>query len=97
MAGGPERVRQPLLLGIVGWKLLGRRRYRGQVSLWIFLLYAITRFAIEAFRGDGLRGVWVGGLSTSQLVSIPVALSAGFLLWKFRGRRDAEPEERTAE
>jgi len=73
-----------LLLAIVGYRILRSRRYAGQGSLWLFLLYSITRSIIEAFRGDTLRGVWVGGLSTSQLVSIPLALIAITLLWRLR-------------
>ena len=47
------------------------------------------------FRGDSLRGVWIGGLSTSQLVSIPLAVIAIALLWRLRHhdeRPDAAPE-----
>ena len=48
--------------------------------------------ALEHFRGDGIRGVWFGGLlSTSQLISIAGALGAGYLLWRNRGRREPMP------
>ncbi len=77
-----------LLIALIGLVLLRRRRWTGQVAAWIFLLYAVTRFAIEHFRGDTLRGVWTGGLSTSQLVSVPVAAAALWVLFKNRGRVD---------
>lgn len=81
-----------LLLGLIGVWLLGKRRYFGQASLVLIVLYAITRFTIEAFRGDTLRGVWFdGALSTSQLISIVGGLLAVVLLVKLRGRRDTLP------
>lgn len=32
--------------------------------------YAICRFVLEFFRGDGIRGIWVTGLSTAQNISL---------------------------
>lgn len=32
--------------------------------------YAICRFVLEFFRGDTVRGIWIFGVSTSQIVSI---------------------------
>jgi phosphatidylglycerol:prolipoprotein diacylglycerol transferase len=82
-----------LFLAWIGWRLLKRRRYAGQVSLWLLLLYSITRFCIESFRGDSARGLWLGGrLSTSQIVSVVCALVAIALLVRFRGRRDPLPD-----
>jgi phosphatidylglycerol:prolipoprotein diacylglycerol transferase len=79
-----------LCVALVGWWVLRHRRWVGQAAAVIFLQYAVTRFAIECFRGDAIRGVWFGGaLSTSQLISIPAALFGLWLLWKNRGRRDA--------
>lgn len=79
-----------LLLAYIGYRILARRRYTGQVSLWLVLLYSIARFVIEAFRGDGIRGVWFDGLlSTSQLISIVGFLVAASLLVYNRQRVDA--------
>ncbi len=79
-----------ILVALAGWWLLRRRRWYGQVSAWILVQYSLTRFAIEFFRGDHVRGVWFGGaLSTSQLIAIPCALAGLFLLVRFRGRRTA--------
>lgn len=78
-----------LIIVFTGIWLLKRRRYFGQVALWILLHYSVTRLAIEFFRGDSVRGLWLGGtLSTSQLISIPAALIAILLLIRFRNRRD---------
>jgi phosphatidylglycerol:prolipoprotein diacylglycerol transferase len=80
-----------LIIGGVGVWMLGRRRYMGQVSLIIFVHYAITRFAIEAFRGDEIRGVWFGGLSTSQLISIVGGTAALVMLVRLRRFREDVP------
>lgn len=76
-----------LLVAAVGLFVLKRRRWVGQVGAVVALHYAVTRFAIEAFRGDEIRGLWFGGLlSTSQLIAIPVALLGLVCLWKNRAR-----------
>ena len=78
-----------LMLGLIGLWLLKRRRYFGQAAVTLLCLYAVTRFTIEAFRGDELRGVWFGGaLSTSQLISVVGLIVGVGLLVKLRGRRD---------
>lgn len=84
-----------LLLAWIGYRLLLRRRYAGQVSLWLILLYAISRFAIEAARGDEVRGLWFcGRLSTSQLVSLLLIPICVLMLVRARSRRDPPREHR---
>jgi phosphatidylglycerol---prolipoprotein diacylglyceryl transferase len=61
-----------------------RKRFSGQVILAYALLYSMVRFAIEFVRDDP-RGDLFGlttltGLSTSQLISIVIGLSALVLL-----------------
>lgn len=61
-----------------------RRKFSGQVILVYALLYSVIRFAIEFVRGDP-RGDIAGlttltGLSTSQLLSIMVGISALIVL-----------------
>lgn len=81
-----------LILGFVAWRILRKRRYTGQVTLWIVLLYSITRYLIEIFRGDAIRGLWFDGLmSTSQLISLVAGIFAVVMLWKLRGREDPLP------
>jgi phosphatidylglycerol:prolipoprotein diacylglycerol transferase len=78
-----------LLIAYIGWQLLKRRRYGGQVALWIVLLYALLRGTVEFFRGDTIRGLWFGGtISTSQLIGIVMAAISITLLVKYRQRRD---------
>jgi len=52
-----------------------RRTFDGQVFWTYLLLYSVLRALVEIWRGDTVRGVFFGGsLSTSQLISIPVAI-----------------------
>lgn len=34
------------------------------------IIYAITRFGMEFLRDDDLRGIWIAGLSTSQIIAL---------------------------
>jgi len=85
-----------LILGITLW-LLKRRRFEGQVFWMYVLLYAILRAVVEVFRGDSARGVFFGGnVSTSQIIALPAALLAAFMLLRLgrRSRDAAVPERR---
>ncbi len=67
------------------------RKFTGQVILFYALLYSVVRFSIEFVRGDP-RGDILGlttmtGLSTSQLLSIVVGITALIVLI-VRWRRD---------
>lgn len=57
-----------------------RKRFSGQVVLAYALLYSVIRFAIEFVRddprGDILGLTTLTGLSTSQMISVVVAISA---------------------
>jgi len=73
--------------GLIAFVLLlvlyKRRRFEGEAFAALVTSYAVWRFISEMFRGDGDRGVWLGGLfSTSQLVSLTVAPIAIFLWWR---------------
>ena len=61
-----------------------RRRFSGQVILAYALLYSIVRFAIEFVRddprGDILGLTTLTGLSTSQMISLVVGVTALILL-----------------
>ncbi|HET6854722.1 MAG TPA: prolipoprotein diacylglyceryl transferase [Pyrinomonadaceae bacterium] len=73
-----------------------RKRFSGQVILAYALLYSIIRFAIEFVRddprGDVLGLTTLTGLSTSQLISIVVGLTALIVLI-VRRRRAQQVEQ----
>ena len=86
-----------LVFGFLLW-LHKRKRFDGQVVLIYALLYAAIRFAIEFVRDDP-RGDILGltsltGLSTSQLISIVIGISALVVL--FIRRRRAQTVEPNA-
>ncbi|MDG1984842.1 MAG: prolipoprotein diacylglyceryl transferase [Planctomycetota bacterium] len=86
-----------LALGLFGMWMIRRRRYAGQVSLVLLVLYSIGRFVIEGFRGDKIRGLWFdGAVSTSQLVSLVLGSIALILLLVFIKRRDPAPVDNHA-
>jgi phosphatidylglycerol:prolipoprotein diacylglycerol transferase len=64
-----------------------RRRPRpAGTTAWLYLvLYGAGRATIEFWRGDAVRGVWLGGaISTSQVFSIAAVLAGAFLLIRDR-------------
>jgi phosphatidylglycerol:prolipoprotein diacylglycerol transferase len=69
--------------------LLWRRRLRpaGTVA-WIYLVaYGAGRATIEMWRGDSIRGFWLGGaVSTSQLFGVIAVATGAFLLVRDRVR-----------
>jgi phosphatidylglycerol:prolipoprotein diacylglycerol transferase len=83
----PTQLYESFVMLIVFFFLLWlhkRRLFSGQVILFYALLYSVVRFSIEFFRDDP-RGDLFGlttatGLSTSQLISIVVAVVALVLL-----------------
>ena len=72
-----------LILGVLLWTEKKGRSFAGR-TFWLYmLLYAISRFIIEFFRGDE-RGT-VGMFSTSQFISIVLApLAIVMLVWLAR-------------
>lgn len=62
------------------------RRFDGQVIGAVLVLYSIWRPINESMRGDEVRGVdYLGLFTTSQLISIPVAvLGVAILVLRFR-------------
>jgi phosphatidylglycerol:prolipoprotein diacylglycerol transferase len=58
-----------IIFAICYW-VEGRIKFKGQVFLTFVLSYGVFRTAIEFFRGDESRGVYLDGtLSTSQIIS----------------------------
>lgn len=46
----------------------------GDTTFLYLILYSILRFFIEFLRGDEIRGIYLGGLSTSQIISILIVI-----------------------
>jgi phosphatidylglycerol:prolipoprotein diacylglycerol transferase len=59
--------------------LAARQRFAGEVLLAFVAGYGVLRTAVEVFRADDVRGMWLGGwLSTSQIVGLVTAALAAF-------------------
>lgn len=57
-------------------------------TFWLYmLLYGVSRFIVEIYRGDD-RGMFMG-LSTSQAVSVVIVPLALLMLWRLRARATA--------
>lgn len=70
--------------------LITLRRYQsfnGQLFWTYILLYSILRFIVEFFRGDEARGYIIQGLSTSQGISIIMAVVAVIVMVKSYKKR----------
>jgi phosphatidylglycerol:prolipoprotein diacylglycerol transferase len=67
------------------------RKFDGQAIATVMLLYGLWRPINESMRGDDIRGLYFGVLTTSQLISIPVVLGA-LLLIATRWNKGVAPE-----
>lgn len=57
---------------------VSKKFYSGIYSAIYLMSYSLFRFVIEFFRGDSLRGMWLG-LSTSQYISTFVFFAGAFI------------------
>jgi phosphatidylglycerol:prolipoprotein diacylglycerol transferase len=66
------------------------RRFPGQVTLLMLVLYGVNRFTVEFFRGDTVpRSIGPLELKEGQIVAAITVLAAGFLLailWRRAGK-----------
>ena len=73
-----------ILLGLLATEKKGRP-FAGR-TFWLYmLLYAISRYVIEIYRGDD-RGMFFNMFSTSQLVSIAIVPVSLLMLWRLSKR-----------
>lgn len=75
---------------VTSW-LWRRRRFDGEVIAAVLVLYAIWRPFNESLRGDDIRGTDWFGMTTSQLISIPMGL-LGLVILLARFRSGVKPE-----
>lgn len=83
MLQSPDIVRFPVqllesicdFLIFIGIYIYQKKSKDGNHALEIYLCaYAICRFVLEFFRGDTVRGLWMFGISTSQIISVLILL-----------------------
>ena len=73
-----------LIFALGYWRYKRGRHFRGELFFQFLALYAIFRILVEFIRADD-RGAWLWGLATtSQLVSLPILIWAGWVFWRRR-------------
>jgi phosphatidylglycerol:prolipoprotein diacylglycerol transferase len=73
-----------ILIALVATEKKGRP-FAGR-TFWLYmLLYAISRYIIEIYRGDD-RGIFFSTFSTSQMVSLAIVPLSAFMLWRLSKR-----------
>lgn len=78
-----------IILGVLLFTERKGRPFAGR-TFWLYLLlYGISRFIIEFYRGDPNRGTVIAGLSTSQFVSLLLVPGSLFMLRYLQKRRQA--------
>ena len=78
----PVQLYEALGLALLAW-WLGHRAQERRFLVFYLLGYGSLRWLVELFRGDEVRGLWLGQ-STSQLLSLGL-LAAGLLLaWRLK-------------
>jgi phosphatidylglycerol:prolipoprotein diacylglycerol transferase len=58
-----------LALFFVILTLFNREKLRGKLFFLYLTFYSIARFFLEFLRGDTVRGIWLFGISTSQIIA----------------------------
>lgn len=79
-----EAAAELVILGVLLATERRGHRFAGRTFWTYLLLYALSRYVIEIYRGDP-RGMVLGVMSTAQLISAILApLSAAMLIWLSR-------------
>ena len=66
---------------ILMW-LFKRKKFDGQVLAAFLMLYGVARYFLEFIRDDPGRGSVFGGIMTgTQLISICLVITGGFIWW----------------
>jgi phosphatidylglycerol:prolipoprotein diacylglycerol transferase len=86
-----ESAAEALILVLLLWTEKKGRPFAGRTFWSYMVLYGISRFVIEFFRGDD-RGAVLGAVSTSQFISLVlVPLAIGMLIYLSRRTSDPLP------
>ncbi len=87
-----EMLAETAILLFLLWLERRGRNFAGRTFWTYILLYGLTRYAIEFFRGDPRGTVWI--FSTSQFISVLlVPLSVVMLAWLSNRDREASASE----
>ena len=71
--------------------LHSRKKFQGQVFLWLLVLHSTARLFVERYRGDD-RGMVLGGqMTVTQLVTLLILMGAIVALFIFKRRHSRKP------
>jgi len=91
-----EALAELLILGLLLVTERSGRPFKGRTFWGYMLLYAVSRYIVEIYRGDP-RGMVFGTVSTSQFISLVLApLSIAMLVWLAR-QSTPTPDGRAAQ
>ncbi len=78
----PTQIYEIVLMGllILVFKVLPRERWRGTMLLWFISIYGLGRTAIDMFRGDTDRYIYVGPVTLTQIICLITAVTSVLLL-----------------
>jgi phosphatidylglycerol---prolipoprotein diacylglyceryl transferase len=63
-----------------------KKKFDGQVFLWLLVLHSTARLFVERFRGDDRGMVLEGGMTITQLVTLALLIGAIVALYIFKRR-----------
>jgi len=66
--------------------LYRKKKFDGQVFLWLLVLHSTARLFVERFRGDDRGMVLEGGMTITQLVTLALLIGAIVALYIFKRR-----------
>jgi len=67
--------------------LYSKKKFEGQVFLWLMIMHSTARLAIERFRGDD-RGILLGSnMSMTQLVAILILITSAGILFVVKSKK----------
>lgn len=72
---GVESLCNAIIFIVMVRRNLKKQTYQSNLEIYL-LSYSVCRFALEFLRGDSIRGIWFGMLSTAQIISVLVFLFA---------------------
>lgn len=72
----PTQIYEIIIMGllVVVFRLLQSERWRGTMLLWFVGIYGFGRAAIDIFRGDADRYIYIGSLTLTQLICAAAAV-----------------------
>ncbi len=76
-----------LIIFFILMRLHRKKRFDGQVFLWLLVLHSTARLFVERFRGDDRGMVFESGMTITQLLTLMILVAAIVALFIFKRRQ----------